>query len=759
MSSCRLFLIIVGCVGIPTLLTLSTLLHAHPRNDFTAEATTDASKNSFRAFFSFHTPSTLFPPSAIISLTDDNSTFFLARPADFGPTLAADGMSGPIWIGSGFGDSGHGSGESNAEGELGCSDIPGWDDGGQYFRRDAALLRVGRPDQKAKPIEKRKHLEGTRPRMSESDIRQYLDSTEPSEDDETDDHLHYPLSSTPLSRTAKPGEPTPREDTLNGKPAIHGDIQSLQEGAEISGRVVLLSRGGCGFMEKVKWAQRRGAIALIVGDNTRGSALITMYARGDTSNVSIPSVFTSHTTAHLLASLIPLEGYPAEGSNGRSDGLDFEPSHQALGSKNQVAPAKDNDRPTFTPAARPIPTTSSQMKPKASRSTSRDAAPGHEVRQQKSWFRSLFRREDSVQSSALTSDSTRPPSSGRLDWFTPKWSENPSKEETKTKNVKADKGKGKAPAKDGWWPASHSGSNDGFEIGVQDWRDPDLVAKSTSTKTVLMSSTVQASTSVASLLNKSSKDQSPESSSENLLSGGSITPGSGQYRKPGQKTEDHDDNDSGPNKQPSNKDASSYQLPAHPTKAKSGSSKLKENAMEEHVDLWVTITPTTMSTSPFFDTLLVLVVSPLVTLTVVYALLLLRSRIRRRRWRAPKSVVDRLPIRTYQTMSCSTTTSSTRFGSPRTSSPSSAPTEPLLLSSTQPRPRSVTTSDIGEAVSASPERNTGKGRLIEKGRSSSTKKRYHSRQSECVVCLEEYIEGKSKVMSLPCGHEFHAECM
>jgi hypothetical protein len=33
------------------------------------------------------------------------------------------------------------------------------------------------------------------------------------------------------------------------------------------------------------------------------------------------------------------------------------------------------------------------------------------------------------------------------------------------------------------------------------------------------------------------------------------------------------------------------------------------------------------------------------------------------------------------------------------------------------------------------------------------------RQVECVVCLEEYVDGASRVMSLPCGHEFRAECM
>jgi len=39
------------------------------------------------------------------------------------------------------------------------------------------------------------------------------------------------------------------------------------------------------------------------------------------------------------------------------------------------------------------------------------------------------------------------------------------------------------------------------------------------------------------------------------------------------------------------------------------------------------------------------------------------------------------------------------------------------------------------------------------------RRRYGGRQRECVVCLEEYVDGVSRVMSLPCGHEFHAECI
>ncbi|KAL8868033.1 MAG: hypothetical protein Q9174_005262, partial [Haloplaca sp. 1 TL-2023] len=170
-----------------------------------------------------------------------------------------------------------------------------------------------------------------------------------------------------------------------------------------------------------------------------------------------------------------------------------------------------------------------------------------------------------------------------------------------------------------------------------------------------------------------------------------------------------------------------------------------------------------MSTSPFFDTLLVLVVSPLITLTVVYSLLLIRSRIRRRRWRAPKSVVERLPVRIYHTMSCSSSTSSSSLASPAAASP----TTPLLQSSprsatSRSRPRSYTASSIGDAVSDSLDKATARASL--KRRDTSTKipakkKAYHGKQVECVVCLEEYIDGQSRVMSLPCGHEFHAECI
>ena len=755
----RLILILIGCVGIPTLLTFSTLLQSHPSGEAASDTNPEVSKSNFRSFFSFHTPSTLFPPSAIISLTDDNSTFFLARPADFGPLLAADGMSGQLWIGSGFGDGGHG--ESSAEGELGCSDVPGWDVANQQHRRDHSMLEGGQTPQKRDMENGNRKMQPEDVKaMSKAAVNSMLEFSEPNEDDGTDDYLHHPLPSSAVSKPTRPGEPAEREPNFEIENKIHGDIQSLQESAEISGKVVLLSRGGCGFLEKVKWAQRRGAVALVVGDHTRGGALVTMYARGDTSNVSIPSVFTSHTTAHLLASLFPAEKFTIEHDEEHYDGLGPDDSSRVDNRKPGAVQAANEDKPTFTPAGQTRSTSIASARSRAQLSNSRRLPLASNQKSKGSWFRTVFgsgRSEDLLEKSV---ENTRPPSSGRLDWFTPKWSDKGSKEAEAKTSSKKEKGNSKPLGKDTWWPGSHSSSNDGFEIGVQDWRDPDLVAKSSPVRTTAMSSTLQTPLATASLLGKSGKDEEQEKGTSNLLSGGSITPGSGQYQNQDQNSGQRDKDRAPSNRGEDRKYSGSTDGHKLVISSKMTTGKEKDLPPEEHEGLWVTITPTTMSTSPFFDTLLVLVVSPLVTLTVVYALLLLRSRIRRRRWRAPKSVVDRLPIRTYQTMSCSTTTSSTRFTSPHSSSAHSPQRQPSQRSITRTRPRSATASGIGEAVSASLERAAAKPSFQEKtARDIQSKRKYTGRQIECVVCLEEYVDGKSKVMSLPCGHEFHAECM
>lgn len=806
MPTSRLVLLLICLLVVPTFLTFFSLLYSHPQGLTGRDTSAPVSRSGFRPFFSFHTPSSLFPSSAIISLTDDNSTFFLARPADFGSTLPSNGLSGQLWVGSGFGDDGLGRGgaAAAAEGELGCSDVPGWEDGNRHNRGDIGMLaaHVTEAGKTNKVSSTSGGSEGTEFSSAAEQVEDKI-----SQDDGTDDHLHHPLPGSRVSKPVGPGEPARDEFQKNGTPPAHADIQSLQESAEIAGKVVLLSRGGCGFLEKAKWVQRRGGTALIVGDDTRGGELLTMYARGDTSNVTLPSLFTSHTTAHLLSSLIPgsIGKFPLGADKWRSTPSRGKAGYVAAPEKGNSEDNFDGDRPTFTTSsslAKSTHSSQSSVRVKTGKRSVSNRNSALKRDENESWLTqltsSLGIRRKSLKPN-LSADSRRPPSSGRLNWVTEKWVDESQKGEKLEPNNDGGS-KIQSSGKTGGKSATPQSSSDDFVIGVQDWRDPDLVVAESSQakdkyKTDGMGNRINTSSPKAvSPSEASSKDAG------NTLTGGIITPGSGEYGKSSSidygsdgytsdrhpKGTDQDgtiqgagDSRTRPDQQinwqglndPSFESGGSHRTESYKNKEhktpviQAGSSNDGDDShrSETHDGLWVTLTPTTMSTSPFFDTLLVLVVSPLVTLTVVYSLLLLRSRIRRRRWRAPKSVVDRLPVRIYHTMSCSSTSSSSRFASPKASSP----TTPLLQSNPQSalacaRPRSRTTSGINESqlISLNNAATKASSAQCDKNpRPQAFPKRYTARQIECVVCLEEYVDGHSRVMSLPCGHEFHAECM
>lgn len=747
---------------LPTFLVFFSLFYTNPRSEDYGEASSRISQSGIRAFFALHTPSALFPPSAIISLTDDNSTFFLARPAAFGPGLPASGLSGQLWVGSGFGDDtiGRGGAATGAEGELGCSDVPGWESRPRHSRGVAGTFTADPIDAATGPATSSESSNGP------SSISYQLE-TSGLEVDGTDDHFHQNLA---RSETAK--------DLGNGEIVRqrrpHADIQSLQESAEISGRVVLLSRGGCGFLEKVKWVQRRGGTALIVGDDTRGGALVTMYAHGDTSNVTIPSLFTSHTTAHLLSSLIPLDGsvdaalsgeaIRSSGSHGQNTKIVTEEQGNAADDSNRNRPNIKSGpipaKPTFSPEHNMFPAIGSGSATKSPGRISSNLA------ESKSWL-GIFGSNPTSNSKSTEghklADTTRSPTSDRSDVANNRRNDVSDQGVGQQRQSLANRGSSSTP---------HS-TGDDFIIGVQDWRDPDLVNPPSSLVNGKIDNDfvpkIESTTSRLAI----SGEISPGTS----LAGGIITPGSGEYGKPdsGNYGTEH----SLPDKtlkgtrldsalrdskirpistgtQRGHKPTSSARLQLDRGGKIDNELSGKENTQDEleHEGLWVTLTPTTMSTSPFFDTLLVLVVSPLVTLTVVYALLLLRSRIRRRRWRAPKSLVERLPVRIYNTISCSSTSSSPRFASPKNSTSAT----PLLQ--TSPRPRSRTTSGVGESHQSLLNKAATKLDQPDKGlRRPFWMKNFASKQVECVVCLEEYVDGHSRVMSLPCGHEFHAECI
>ncbi|KAK4183211.1 hypothetical protein QBC35DRAFT_356992, partial [Podospora australis] len=701
-------------------------------NDVTVKSTSSTvRKSSFRALFSFTSPFSLFPSNAAISLTDDNSTFFPARPAAFGPPLPSDGLSGRLWIGSGFSDEHLQEGEG--EGELGCSDIPGWEDG--------ASKSAIKPPGQGSPVGK-----SAAAALSTTHTKRDGFASVPPVDrivtrrrhDGTDDYLHQDLEQTRGAYGEGSG----------ASGSSHADIQSMQETAEITGKIALLSRGGCGFLEKVKWAQRRGAIALIVGDNQKGGPLIQMFARGNVDNVTIPSIFTSRTTAILLSSLMQPGSFI-------EDILD-ENGKPILKVQHSSKPRKTNKQKSATPAASRVGKSAPKSKATRSGSTKEELALSARKSRtpRRSWLSRLFHWSDGDDGRA---DRSRPPSSGRLDWVVV---DERSDENGKIIKTSLDK----VAEKGGETSASSEidkASGDGFQIGVQDWRDPDLV------------DTPAESGENDELPKEKSFTRYGGEFDPSSLRGGSITPGSGEYdptSKGASRTSKSGKSDSASPSQgglmsklfgdeqddaaPDDGFGPSFDTVGSATSTLGGN----DGDDDKQGGLWVTITPTG-SASAFFDTLGVLVISPLVTLSVVYTLLFVRAKVRRRRWRAPKSVVDQLPVRTYHTVDSSSPTQSPRVPSTN----SASPTTPLLQDSSWTRPRSRTTTGIPEAGGGgarvgddlqAPRPSPENQRV-----SNEWATRHKRRQTECVICLEDYIDGVSKVMSLPCGHEFHVDCI
>lgn len=741
------FVLLVACfIAIPVFLTCISLLGRQSDN---ADVFQRPQHSRLRALFSFSTPSALFPPSAIISLKHENSTFFLARPAAFGPSLPSKGLSGQLWIGRGFGDDTLLSeGDLKSSGfELGCSDVPGWGDNQKNppdnpSTYDHTRKQTVDDSATAGQVESQISSDLGKAEGIDSDGTPVADA-----EDGTDDHLHRPLQDSNPAPVVNPGEPANVNLQEKQQKSTHADIESLQESADIAGKVVLLSRGGCGFLEKVKWAQRRGGVALIVGDNERSGQLTIMYAKGDTSNITIPAIFTSYTSAHLLSSLVPPEHYI---------GADGDSKKISMGAGKDDGKVTDrwqqNPGPIFTS------TTSIKAKP-----TTRSNG-GIVVQQgEPGWMQNVLQVVGLDDSVVHAEDSRRPPGSGNIEWVQVQdWDDDVVARTTSMGTQTSTMAKmTSSTTKYVKQQTSSEANNDDFVIGVQDWRDTELIApKSTSIATDPKSKNEKAK-------EEATNTQTALTSKQTNLKGGSIIPGSGEYRKPENDNKPSGKIASEQGKIPDREESTevldwvkSWFRDSDHVQTHSGSSyppkKQQPQVPHKHKDhedvegLWVILTPTSVSTSPFFDTLLVLVVSPLVTLTFVYGLLLLRARIRRRRWRAPKSVVERLPVRTYHTMSTASSTTSSSLPTPDRSQ---AGSPQLRAEPVRVRQRSQTTDGVLSS-SSSPSQSPP----AEKSRRSPPK-RYRGRQIECVVCLEEYVDGESKVMSLPCGHEFHAECI
>lgn len=71
----------------------------------------------------------------------------------------------------------------------------------------------------------------------------------------------------------------------------------------VANNIVLIRRGECMFSEKVKMAQKAGALAAIISDTSDQTSFITMS--GDGTEISIPSLLISKSDAEKIQYYLP----------------------------------------------------------------------------------------------------------------------------------------------------------------------------------------------------------------------------------------------------------------------------------------------------------------------------------------------------------------------------------------------------------------------------------------------------------------------
>lgn len=120
--------------------------------------------------------------------------------------------------------------------------------------------------------------------------------------------------------------------------------------------------------------------------------------------------------------------------------------------------------------------------------------------------------------------------------------------------------------------------------------------------------------------------------------------------------------------------------------------------------------------SGVIGTIVFLMLSPLCSLSIIYCVLMISRRYKKMKERASKSVVAKLPTRIW----------------------------------VRPEPEpSASSSSAAVSDSASP---------VNEDSDEEGEKLWTS-SGECIICMEDYEDGVTKIMRLPCYHEFHVDCI
>lgn len=140
--------------------------------------------------------------------------------------------------------------------------------------------------------------------------------------------------------------------------------------------------------------------------------------------------------------------------------------------------------------------------------------------------------------------------------------------------------------------------------------------------------------------------------------------------------------------------------------------------------------------SSVIGTIIFLMLSPLCSLSMIYCFLLLHRRYKKMQERASKKAVAKLPVRTWHRPN----PESRRHNSAEAAAAPDSDAENSEGSSSQER-------GVAEAST----RNTTS--------TDEDREKIWTSSAECIICMEDYVDGVSQVMRLPCHHEFHVECI
>ncbi|KAG5358253.1 Receptor-like proteiny region, transmembrane domain- and RING domain-containing protein 1 [Yarrowia sp. B02] len=131
------------------------------------------------------------------------------------------------------------------------------------------------------------------------------------------------------------------------------------------------------------------------------------------------------------------------------------------------------------------------------------------------------------------------------------------------------------------------------------------------------------------------------------------------------------------------------------------------------------------SATPALDTILFLLISPICSLSIIYLMVSVHRYFTQLTRRAPKRAVKQLPVRVWMGQGVHSPCVKGKVQNPNSSG---------VLESVEP----------SAADSPEPQAHSDKVWVS---------------SDECIICLEEFTVGESRVMQLPCGHDFHEECI